>query len=113
MAIKEIPLEPQFAAESLEVDLEDTVYEMFVYWVDRLEAWFLNTYQVRENGTREKLSLGFRLRAGSVPVSTGARNEFAGVLIVIGKEHYSREDLGDDLRLLYITSDDALLEGDE
>jgi hypothetical protein len=110
MTVQSIPLNSEIASERLEVTLEDQVYEFQTWWNNRTQGWYLSTYKVLEGGDRRVLTQGFRLRPGSRPVSSGARLEFPGDILVVGPEDYDRGDLGDDLKLVYITSDDEVFQ---
>lgn len=80
--------------------LDGTVYRITLTWRPRTRGWYMDLY----DSQGDPIALGRRLNPGWPPLR-GVVDERVppGGFIVIGPDPYRRQDLGDDLQILYYT----------
>lgn len=100
----EIRARSDLRKQSQRVELDGTAYRIDLTWRQRAGAWYLDLYT--RGGS--PIALGRRLDAGWAPLA-GVTDERLppGGLIAIGPSDYRRDDLGDRLRLIYFSEDEA------
>ena len=106
MTVKNIPLTSDFSASRIEVSLDNELFQFRSYWNKRTQGWYVDIIKLNDDSTRDILQRGARLRPSSTPLLSSARNEIDGEIVCVGSTRYRRNDLGERLRLLYVTSED-------
>lgn len=67
----------------------------------RTRSWYVDIF----DGDGNPILLGRRLAAGWSP-TIGLPIDLGGVLFVLGRDGYAREDLGGELREIFVTTDE-------
>lgn len=81
------------------VELDGSLYLIDLTWRQRLSGWYLDIYAQ----DRSPLALGRRLDPGWSPTSGSLNPDLpSGAFLAVGPADYSRADLGESLRLIYI-----------
>ncbi|MFB6371631.1 MAG: hypothetical protein ABEN55_00615 [Bradymonadaceae bacterium] len=94
----EIATFPEIPSHTQVVDLDGVEYRLNLLWRQRTSSWYLSLYDVRDN----PIAVGRRLS----PLFTPLWNILdgpPGILLVRGPADYDRFDLGDTLKLVYVT----------
>lgn len=99
-----LPTFPDQPETPFRVELDGRVYQLRLTWSQRRGGWYLDV------GTEAGrwIVQGRRLCANESPLAGVQDDDLPpGVLLVIGRDPYAREDLGASLLLTYIPADEV------
>jgi hypothetical protein len=94
----------QIPAHTQTVTLGDTVYRLRLIWRDRLDAWYADLFE--QDGT--PIRTGKRVSAEWVLFHGEMEAKEDGMIYVYGPDDYDRNDLGENLLILYVPKDEIL-----
>ena len=99
--MKQIPLDARYDRYSLQVDLEGIIVGLRVYWLPRCAAWYLDVL----SAAGVDVAVGARLTPGA-PLALPAAWEGGppGRFICSGPDVYTKQDLGVQVQVLYVTA---------
>lgn len=109
--ILEIPVNSEFSSYEFQTTLELTVYSFRFKWNARMERWSMSIY----NDVGEPLVEGIPVFAGPLVMEQYVYDGLPpGIIVFVDSTGENidpgRNDLGDRVRMFYITSDELLEE---
>lgn len=99
--MQRLRLNPDLIASRQRVELDGVVLQFRVRWRARMGAWYIDTL----DATGDPIVVGRRLSPGSSPWAGVVDDRLPpGILTVIGRDPYRRNDLGGDVVVVYVSA---------